>query len=143
MEGVCDVAVVNSYYAASFIFIDQNLQEQKHASIRLLFPNAAGRGTHVAISGAALMKHSRNKEGGIKLIELLSSELGQRMYSAVNDEYPVNETVAPPTLMANWSPLRADSLPLHKLAELRTAARNLVDTIRFDEAPNGPTTPIR
>jgi iron(III) transport system substrate-binding protein len=143
MEAVCEVAVVNSYYAANFIFIDQNLQEQKHGSIRLLFPNAAGRGTHVAISGAALMKHSRNKEGGIRLIELLSSELGQRIYSAVNDEYPVNETVTPPTLMANWSPLRADPLPLHKLAELRTEARSLVARIRFDEGPNGPTTPIR
>ena len=65
------------------------------------------------------------------------------MYSAVNDEYPVNEAVAPPTLMANWSPLRADSLPLYKLVELRAKARNLVDTIRFDEGPNGPSTPIR
>ena len=30
MEGVCDVAVVNSYYAANFLFIDQELREQKH-----------------------------------------------------------------------------------------------------------------
>jgi iron(III) transport system substrate-binding protein len=137
-EGVCDVAVVNSYYAANFIFIDQQLREQKHESIRLLFPNAAGRGTHVAISGAALMKHSRNRDSGIKLIELLTSALGQRMYSAVNDEYPVSEAVAPPTLMANWAPLRADSLPLHKLAELRAEARKLVDAVRFDDGPNGP-----
>ena len=60
------------------------------------------------------------------------------MYSAVNDEYPVSEAVTPPTLMAHWSPLRADSLPLHKLAELRTQARMLVDTIRFDDGPNRP-----
>lgn len=143
IEGVCDVAVVNSYYAANFIFLDQDLREQKHESIRLLFPNATGRGTHVAVSGAALMKHSRNKESGIKLIELLTSELGQRMYSAVNDEYPVTEAVTPPALMANWSPLRADSVPLHKLAELRTEARKLVDTIRFDDGPNDPRPLIR
>ena len=30
IEGVCDVAVVNSYYAANFIFLDQDLREQKH-----------------------------------------------------------------------------------------------------------------
>jgi iron(III) transport system substrate-binding protein len=143
MDGVCDVAVVNSYYAANFIFIDQNLREQKHDSIRLLFPNAADRGTHVAISGAALLRHSRNKEGGIKLIELFTSELGQRIYSALNDEYPVSETVAPPTLLANWSPLTADSLPLHKLAELRTEARKLVGTIRFDDGPGDPSPPTR
>jgi iron(III) transport system substrate-binding protein len=143
VEGVCDVAVVNSYYAANFLFIDQELREQKQESIRLLFPNTADRGTHVAISGASLLKHSRNKEGGIKLIELLTSELGQRMYSAVNDEYPVSEAVTPPTLMANWSPLRADSLPLHKLAELRTDAQRLVDAVRFDDGPNDASPPVR
>ena len=143
MEGICDVAVVNSYYAANFIFIDQNLREQKHPSIRLLFPNTMDRGTHVAISGAALLKHSRNKESGIKLIELLTSELGQRMYSAVNDEYPVSATVSPPTLMANWSPLRADALPLHKLAEVRTEARALIDAVRFDDGPNSASLPVR
>jgi iron(III) transport system substrate-binding protein len=143
IEGDCDIAVVNSYYAANFIFIDQNLKEQRHAPIRLLFPNATGRGTHVAISGAALLKNSRNKESGIQLIELLTSELGQRMYSAVNDEYPVSEAVTPPTLMANWPPLRADSLPLHKLAELRTEAQGLVDAIHFDDGPNGASSPLR
>jgi len=143
IEGVCDVAVVNSYYAANFIFIDQNLKEQKHAPIRLLFPNTADRGTHVAISGAALMKNARNKESGVQLIELLTSELGQRMYSVVNDEYPVSEAVTPPTLMANWPPLRADSLPLHKLAELRTQAQRLVDAINFDDGPNDASSQVR
>jgi iron(III) transport system substrate-binding protein len=143
MEGVCDVAVVNSDYAANFIFVDQNLREQKHELIRLLFPNAADRGTHVAISGAAVMKHSRNKESAIKLIELLSSELGQRMYSAINDEYPVTEAVAPPTVMVNWGPLKADHLPLHKLAELRAEAQRLVAAVRFDDGPNGAGPPVR
>jgi iron(III) transport system substrate-binding protein len=143
MEGVCDVAVVNSYYAANFIFVDQNLRSQKNESIRLLFPNAADRGTHVAISGAAVLKHSRNKEKAIQLIELLSSELGQRMYSAINDEYPVNEAVAPPTVMSNWGPLKADTLPLHRLAELRAEAQELVGAVRFDDGPAGSGPQVR
>lgn len=141
IEGACDVALVNSYYAANFFHIDQELREQKHPLIRLVFPNAAGRGTHVTISGAALMKHARNKDGGIRLIELLTSELGQRMLSAVNDEYPVTNAVAPPTLLANWSPLRPDAVPLYKLAERRTEARKLVDAIRFDDGPHPSSLP--
>jgi len=43
--------------------------------------------------------------------------------------------------MASWSPLRADALPLHKLAELRAEARALVDVVRFDDGANGP--PVR
>ena len=137
IEGACDVAVVNSYYAANFLFIDQNLRELKHDSIRIVFPNAADRGTHVGISGAALMKHARNKEGGIKLIELLSSALGQRIYSAINDEYPVSEATPTPSVMENWSPLKPDLLPLHRIGELRLEALRLVETVRFDDGPNG------
>ncbi len=135
MEGVCDVAIVNSYYAANFLFVDQNMREVKHDSIRIVLPNAADRGTHVAVSGAALMKHSRNKDGGIKLIELLTSALGQRIYSAVNDEYPVNETVPPPSIMESWPALKADGLSLHKIGELRQQALGLVETVRFDQEP--------
>jgi iron(III) transport system substrate-binding protein len=133
MEGVCDLAVVNSYYAANFFFVDQDLQELKHDSIRILLPNAADRGTHVAVSGAALMKHSRNKEGGIKLIELLASALGQRIYSAINDEYPVHEAAPPPSIMERWPPLKADSLPLHRIGELRQDALKMLERLRFDE----------
>jgi iron(III) transport system substrate-binding protein len=133
MEGVCDLAVVNSYYAANFFFVDQDLREVKHDSIRVLFPNAADRGTHVAVSGAALMRHSRNKEGGIKLIELLTSPLGQRIYSAINDEYPVTDAAPPPSVMASWPPLKADTLPLHRIGELRQDALKLVELVRFDQ----------
>jgi len=45
--------------------------------------------------------------------------------------------------MANWPPLRADSLPLHKLAELRTQAQRLVDAINFDDGPNDASSPLR
>src|SRR5262249_46703425 len=81
--GVCDLAVVNSYYAANFIYIDQNLKLQ--SPIRILLPNTADRGTHVSISGAALMKRARNRENGVKLIEFLTSAQGQRIYSAINN----------------------------------------------------------
>lgn len=136
MEGACDIAVVHSYYAASYFFVDQDLRELRHESIRVLFPNATERGTHVAISGAALMKHSRNKEGGIKLIELLTSPLGQRIYSAINDEYPISDALPPPSLMERWPPLKADSLPLHRIGELRQDALRIIETVRFDHGPD-------
>src|SRR5262249_45084569 len=132
--GVCDLGVVNSYYAANFIFIDQNLKQQ--SPIRILLPNAADRGTHVSISSAALMKHAQNKEDGVKLIEFLTSAQGQRIYSAINNEYPVSEAVPPPSLMASWEPLKPDSLPLHTIAALRYDALTLIERTGFDQVPD-------
>ena len=135
IAGACDVAVVNSYYVADFIPLDQNLQEQKRAPIRVLFPNAADRGTHISLSGAALLKYAPNRDSSIRLIEFLASEQGQRIFSAINDEYPVNERVPPPSLMASWGPLNADQLSLHRIAELQVDAQKLVERTRFDHGP--------
>ena len=136
INGGCDLAVVNSYVAANFMSVDQNLREQKHDAIRILFPNAADRGTHVSVSGAAVMKRSRNKENGVKLIEFLTSVPGQRIYSAITNEYPVSAAVPPPSLMAGWEPLKSDSLPLHRIAELQRAAQTLVEKTSFDQGPD-------
>jgi iron(III) transport system substrate-binding protein len=135
IAGACDVAVVNSYYVADFIPLDQNLREQKRSPIRVLFPNAADRGTHVSLSGAALLKHGPNRDSSIRLIEFLASEQGQRIFSAVNDEYPVNEGVPPPSLMASWGPLKADPVSLQRIAGLLVDALNLVEKARFDHGP--------
>ena len=54
------------------------------------------------------MKHSQNKESGIKLIELLTSALGQHIYSAINDEYPANEAAPAPSVMETWPPLKPE-----------------------------------
>ncbi|MDX2204701.1 MAG: extracellular solute-binding protein [Hyphomicrobiaceae bacterium] len=136
IKGDCDVAIVNSYYAANLIAVDQQLREQKQTAIRVVFPEADGRGTHVSISGVALMKHAPNRDSGIKLIEFLTSELGQRILSAVNDEYPVTSTIDPPAVLAKWPPLKPDSVSLHKLAERRDEVQRLMDAVRFDNGPS-------
>lgn len=132
IEGVCDLAVVNSYYVGSFVSTDQNLREHKQDVVRIVLPNAATHGTHVSISGAALMKYSQKRENSIKLIEFLTSAQGQRIYSAINDSYPVNPAVVAPSLTTNWPSLKPDSLPLHKIAEMRTEALTLIESVGFD-----------
>ena len=135
VDGVCDLAVVNSYYAADFFAAYHNPMQLRRPPIRLLLPNATDRGTHVSISGVALLKRARNKEGSIKLIEFLTSVRGQQIYSAINDEYPVNVTVPMPSLEANREQLKPDPLPLHRTAELRHDALTLIERTRFDQGP--------
>ena len=44
---------------------------QESAKIRPLWPDQAGRGAHINISGAGVAKHSKNRAAAVKLIELL------------------------------------------------------------------------
>ncbi|MEP6191733.1 MAG: extracellular solute-binding protein, partial [Marinobacter sp.] len=66
-EGVCDVSIGNSYYYGNMLQ-DEN-QRAIAEQVRLVFPNAEGRGTHVNISGIALTKSAPNRDNAIKLME--------------------------------------------------------------------------
>ena len=65
-------------------------QQQWAGAIKILFPNAGDRGSHVNISGMALAKHAPNKANALKLMEFLASEDAQKIYATANNEYPVN-----------------------------------------------------
>lgn len=134
--GECDLAIGNSYYMAAMLN-DSKQPEQKQwaAAVKMLFPNAHDRGTHVNISGAALLKHAPNRDNGVKLLEFLASPTAQEMYAAMNGEYPVNATVKIAESVASWGELKPDTLPLAEIAKLRKAASEMVDRVGFDNGP--------
>lgn len=51
-EGVCDVAIGNSYYYG--VMLQDEEQRPIAEQVRIVFPNDDGRGTHINISGIAL-----------------------------------------------------------------------------------------
>ena len=129
-SGVCDIALGNSYYMAAML---KNPDQKAWAeSVKVLFPNAADRGTHVNISGVALAKHAKNREGAVKLMEFLASDEGQSLYATANDEYPISPRVAPSDLVKSWGTLKPDQLPLSNIAKFRRRASELVDKTNFD-----------
>lgn len=131
--GLCDIAVANTYYMAAML---KNPDQKAWAdSVKIIFPNADGRGTHVNISGMALAAHAPHKANGLKLMEYLASGEAQSIYADANNEYPVSPAAKPSGLLASWGALKADPLPLDAIARHRKQASELVDTVRFDAGP--------
>jgi iron(III) transport system substrate-binding protein len=132
--GLCDLAVGNTYYMAAML---KNPEQKAWAdAVRIIFPNAGDRGTHVNISGMSLAKNAPNKANALKLMEFLVSHEAQRIYAEANGEYPVVAGVPASPLVQSWGELRADPLPLSKIAELRKQASELIDRVQFDQGPN-------
>ena len=98
--GECDIAIGNSYYYGNMLN-DEN-QREAAESVRLVFPNAAGRGTHINISGIALTKSAPNRDNAIRLMEFLSEPKAQQIYAEANTEYPANPDVKPSGMVAEW-----------------------------------------
>lgn len=136
-EGQCDVAVANTYYMGKMATNEKKPEQKQWAeAVRIVFPDANGRGTHVNISGAAVTKHAKNRDNAVKLLEFLSGDMAQKMYAEVNFEYPVKPGVAIDPMVASWGTLKADPIRLDEIAKHRAEASKLVDTVGFENGPS-------
>ncbi|MRI33401.1 iron ABC transporter substrate-binding protein [Endozoicomonas sp. OPT23] len=129
-EGVCDLAIGNSYYYGAML--KKADQKAWADSVYINFPDQNGRGSHVNVSGMVLTKHAPNKNNAVKLMEYLADDKAQGIYAEVNMEYPVNPAVKPSELVTSWGEFKADSLPVYKLAENYASAQKLLDEVKFD-----------
>ncbi|GAB1052122.1 MAG: Fe(3+) ABC transporter substrate-binding protein [Shewanella algae] len=129
-EGLCDIAIGNSYYYGKML---QDPKQRPWAEAAVInFPNQENRGAHINVSGMALAKHAPNSADALKLMEYLSSDAAQQSYAEVNMEYPVKADVPVSELVASWGDFKADDLPVYKLAEHHQAALRLLDEVKFD-----------
>lgn len=132
--GLCDLAIGNTYY---MVAMQKNPEQKPWAdAVHMLFPNAADRGTHINVSGMALAANAPNAANAKALMEFLVSPEAQQLYAEANGEYPVVAGVKATDLVESWGPLKADPIPLSKIAEFRKKASEMVDRVRFDAGPN-------
>ena len=137
-EGVCDVALANTYYMGKMATNEKHPEQKKWArGIRIVFPNQGGRGTHVNISGAAVTKSAKNRDNAIKLLEFLSGDFAQKLYAGQNFEYPVKAGVERHPMVAGWGRFKADEIDLTEIARHRITATRLIDETGFDRALKG------
>ena len=131
--GLCDLAIGNTYYMAAMM---KREETKPHAeAVKVLFPNAADRGTHVNVSGGALAAHAPNRDNAVKLVEFFLSRKSQESYVGKSGEYPVIEGAEPSEIVRSWGELKPDSLSIAEIAAHRKKASELVDKVRFDAGP--------
>ena len=126
-EGLCDVALINSYYYGKLSSSDIEAQREWAASMNMIFPNQDDRGTHINISGGGVAKHSKNKETAVAFLEFLTEKDAQELYGTVNFEFPVNLAVEAAPGVRAWGTFREDALPIVRIAELAPAAQRVID----------------
>jgi len=137
-EGICDVAISNTYYMGLMMTNDKKPeQKQWAAAVRLTYLDQDnGRGQHVNVSGAGVLKGAKHRAAAIKLLEFLSGDEAQRIYAEHNYEYPVKPGVPFSQLVQSWGSFKIDTLSVQEIAKYRPAASKLVDKVRFNDGPN-------
>ncbi len=128
--GQCSVVVANTYYLANMLSDETKQNDFNAASaISVIWPDQAGRGTHVNVSGAGVLKTAPNPGNALKLIEFLASEKAQEIYANVNFEYPVKDGIDLHPILLEWGDFKADSISLSTLGENNADAVKLMDRV--------------
>ena len=102
-------------------------------AVNVIFPNQAGRGTHMNISGMAMTRHAPNRANALRLMEFLAGERAQRMYAEVNGEYPVNARIEPADAVKALGEFKRDTLALAEIAARRADASKMADRVGYNE----------
>ena len=135
-EGVCDVAISNHYYMGKMATNEKKPEQKDWANaVNVQFLDQDGRGNHVNISGAAVIKGAKNRDNAVALLEFLAGDKAQNMYATVNFEFPVKDGIKTHELVESWGSFKADTLSLEEIASHRTTATKLVDKTGFDAGP--------
>ncbi|ACU88863.1 Fe(3+) ABC transporter substrate-binding protein [Desulfomicrobium baculatum] len=123
--GVGDVTIVNTYYFGKL------MKEKPDAPLALFWPDQAGTGVHVNVSGAGITTHAKHREEAVKFLEWLSSGEAQSMFAALNMEYPANPSVPADSAVAAWGDFKASTLNVAKYGEYQTQAIKLMDRVGY------------
>jgi iron(III) transport system substrate-binding protein len=130
--GECDVAISNHYYYARLARSAQAADRAVAEKVGIVFPNQAGRGTHVNVSGAGVLKHAPHREAALKFLEYLASDEAQRYFADGNNEWPVvpGVRVDNPALAALGA-FKYDPINVAVLGRNQPAAQKLYDRVAW------------
>lgn len=124
--GEGDIAVVNHYYYAQML--EGNEADREAASkVRLIFPNQDGRGTHVNISGAGVLRTAKNQDAAITLLEYLVSAGVQRDLAGGTQEFPVAQDAERTPIVSALGDFSSDAINAAKLGANNARAVILMD----------------
>lgn len=85
--GECGVTIANHYY---YLRLKDGTAAERAAAANLtvVFPDQAGNGTHVNVSGAGVMAHAPHRTEAIRFLEYMATDEGQRILTTGNHEFP-------------------------------------------------------
>lgn len=129
VSGECEIAVSNSYYFARALRSEVKGVSENIDMIGFVFPDQAGNGAHMNLSGGGVAAHAPNRDNAVKFLEYLASDQAQIYFSAGNDEYPAVAGVALAPSVEKLGTFKADEVDLSDVAANLPTAQRIFDQV--------------
>ena len=131
-SGECQIALTNTYYLARLMRSDKPEDRAVMEKIAIVFPDQAGAGTHVNISGGAVAKNAPNRQAAVQFLEYLASDEAQAYFANGNNEWPVVKglKITNPALEA-MGPFKADPIAVSYVGMNQVKVQRLLDRVGY------------
>lgn len=127
--GEAVATLCNHYYVVRLQNSSDPADRAVVEKVGLIFPDQAGSGTHVNISGAGVTAHAKRRECAIQLLEYLVSDEAQILLAPLNDEYPIRPEIAPSPALAALGTFREENIPLDALGRHQAEAARIFEEV--------------
>lgn len=127
-SGECTLSLANTYYYVRLLKSAKPEDRAAIARVGMVWPNQGGRGTHINISGAGVLKHAPNRAAAISFLEYLASEEAQRYFADGNNEFTAVESVKTQNReLESLGKFKSDALNVGALGRNQPAAQRAYD----------------
>lgn len=127
--GQCKLAIANTYYLAGMLNSKVAADAKAAEQVAVFWPDQNGYGAHMNISGAAIIKSSKNRQQAIQLLEYLTGDYAQKWYADTNHEYPIRDDIPISETLRQFGSYKADGLKLVDLGRYNVDAVKLMDRV--------------
>ena len=116
-SGQCDITVANTYYLANMLNSKNEKDRNAAKKVSLFWPNQNTFGTHINLSGAGIIKDSKNYDNAVLFLEFLSSQKAQEIYTKKINEYSIRKDVEPSKIVFKFGKFKSDDKQLHEIGK--------------------------
>lgn len=127
--GEAQATLVNHYYFVRLTQSDDPADREVAERVGLVFPDQAGAGAHVNISGGGVTAHARRRDRAIQFLEYLVSDEAQTMLAPLNVEFPIRPSIAPAPSLAALGEFREENIPLDALGRHQAEAARIFEEV--------------
>ena len=128
-SGECGIALANSYYFARLMRSRAERDKALVKAVGVIFPNQNGRGAHVNISGAAVLRTAPHPQNARAFLEYLTGPEAQLYFAGVNNEYPVVGGLEANKTLRKLGAFKADTINIAVFGEYQAAAQRIFDRV--------------
>lgn len=127
--GEAQASFCNHYYYLRLQRSEKAEDRQVVERVGFIFPDQAGAGTHVNISGGGVTAHAKRPGRAQQFLEWLTSDEAQNLLAPVNVEYPIRPSITPAPDLAAMGAFKEEDIPLDALGRHQAEAARIFEAI--------------